>query len=237
MKKSAIKDYVEDYLNKRAVQLGADGYTKWLANSMPDLASENADKIKRLTTDHQKSRIGYGNVAEGLRKSGLLGSGYAEYLDTRAKASYESELAQLKGESVANEDKAVKGYEQYLKEYDEDLTKRINQAYKAINTYDIMDYGTALLTATEYALEGKHAETVAKKATEATRRKWRRRALERIIDKEMTRNQAAEYARGLGLTDTDVTRLADVADMLRSFPSLDASQINAYAQYLEDIKN
>lgn len=236
MKKQKLKDYIRTQLNPLAKEVGADGYTKWLAENTPDLTRLSAEESSNIDTAYKKSLSVYGVEAENLREEGLSRSGYSDYLDTRAKFLRDEALSDVKGKYTVEEAKGVSGYAEYLDNARQERDKLIVSASKRIKELDIMDLNDATVVAMEFGLKKDLAQNIARRATERVRTEFRRKIIEDILDKNLSREQAEEYARSYGLIESDVKRIGDTAFMLNQLPHLDSSTMDTYLNYLKDME-
>lgn len=165
MKKTGLKNFIEDYVRKNLTAKKQSGYAAWLRENGIDPTSTLADEIGKAYAKSERSLSKNGTAAEALAESGLSGSGYAGYL---------KEMVEKKRSSD------VKGA----------LDDYLNTASKSQSSY--ADYA-AKLEAQRAAEEKKEAEAKAKE--EAKKEAERIKAEEKAEKERIKAEQKAEAER------------------------------------------
>ena len=165
MKKTGLKNFIEDYVRKNLTAKKQSGYAAWLRENGIDPTSTLADEIGKAYAKSERSLSKNGTAAEALAESGLSGSGYAGYL---------KEMVEKKRSSD------VKGA----------LDDYLNTASKSESSY--ADY-VAKLEAQRAAEEKKEAEAKAKE--EAKKEAERIKAEEKAEKERIKAEQKAEAER------------------------------------------
>lgn len=205
MAKKSIEDYIKKYIGK--IDKVSDGEKK-LSH---EAKSSFSDAIANAISTKIKESAGYGRKAEKLSGLGLSNSGYADFINARAKKNVLLNIDSGAGEAlkaIAEERENAKIDEGKILELQKKLisyTVKNDLTDKAL----IYDYAKALGidkdrldSAVDYAISEneKHKRT-----------KNYDKVHSNIIYRRLTSKEAYEYAISLGLSEEDAKALADIA--------------------------
>ena len=201
-------------LTKKARELGGVSFSEWLN-------TEAAERERRLHEGKIESEMSYlgalsshGKNAESMLDSGLSGSGYAQYLDTRAKKTHEARLAKLEHEYDSAIADDIGDYEKHvgtLKKQREDL---YNKTVTELTALNVVDYAEAYRAAKNYGVDEDSARRLANQVTKKNRYRLRKKVLNQIINDSMSYSAAISYAEALGLSRDDARELGRYAQKI-----------------------
>lgn len=198
-------------LDKKARELGGEGINEWLMK-------EASERERRLYDGKVASRTGYlgalsthGVSAERMMRLGLDGSGYAKYLDTRARKTHEEELASLEHEYESAVADDIGDYEEHIASLKKKKDELYNRTMTELSAIGVVNFDDAYTAAVNAGLDTKTAKLLAGRAVTKTRYRLRNKVLNKIVDESLSRKAAQAYAEALGLEGEDVRQLGTYA--------------------------
>ena len=209
----SIQDYIDKYLADKA-SLKPKSYQEYIMHGGKGAAIVASDRKLSAENNYSRSLSSYGKHAETLAEGGLLGSGYANYINKAAEQKRKNELDMALGGalSIAAQNKA--SYSEYIEKIAEQSKKEQEKVLNRLEDSMITDYKTAYDMATKLGLSSDAADAVAKLVSETSIKKLSDKAIIDVVDKRMTKEQAQKYAEGLGLPAQEVEKIANYAEFI-----------------------
>ena len=228
-KVSDSSDGYEAWLRKNGYDPTAD-----FSESIGKANAENEKRSMRLSeslSDVGLSKSGYASYLKeelAKNKTGSLENAIEDYIktDSSNKRSYQKEAERLEAIRVEEEkkarenaikeaekaaEKAAKKEAEILEKEEKFKTQLMKEIESKIKAMTTIDYNQAYTYAIHMGLDEQNAESIAKSVTEAKRSSAIDQVTEAIISKRLTKNQAMEYAKRLGLSNEDANDLAEFA--------------------------
>ena len=212
-KVSKLSDYIDEYMKNRGSSSSKEikSFSSWNTEN-GDTSLVEADRaLVDARSELLRSQSGYGKNAEALASRGLMGSGYAKYLDSLALERYGEARAYVDTHKLALDSAAVKGYAEYLDEMQKQRRVIYYNAERELLKLTTPDYETAYARAVELGLTPDEATELATNTTARIRQKLMSSASKTVIENALTENQAREYALSIGLSALDADELARLA--------------------------
>ena len=235
---------LEEFIEKQLQNRLQSGEIMGIGDYAIDKLDRTSSPTLSVDAEYKKSLSSYGALAEELDDAGLLGSGYAKYLDTVAGRRRRTAIdTQKRLDSQLLPQNGGEGYEDYVKSSLKDAEKlyekellaysRIKEkAYKRILSKKAIKLRDAYAIAEEMGLEGEDAENIARKASGEARTALMEDLLEFMIKQEMTYDQANAYARSQGLGVVDSRKLAEAVKKMNQ----DIGEDNLSGSYLDYLR-
>ena len=248
MKAKSLAAFIKEYLKANRLTDSDKGYAAFLAKNGVGYERELEDSLYKAERDYLISKSRIGSTAEKRSGAGLTGSGYGGYLADLTKRNTEADrtiaLAKFLGadpeshvkftkENEAREKALAKKREAEEKKLEKAKATAYNAAKKGIETAGMVDYTRAYEYALSMGVDDESARALAKSTTTVARDAAIEKIVKMIFNRRLTRDQAEEYASGLGLSDNDVKDLGDIAEKANQSVKDMASQ----KEYLEYLKN
>ena len=95
-----LEDFIEKYSKTAKPK---KSYSDWIRERGDTSELDYSNTIKEAQREYDRAGAGYGRQGEALSQSGLLGSGYAAYLDANAYSEFQNakEASERKRELAA----------------------------------------------------------------------------------------------------------------------------------------
>ena len=220
----SVEDYIKDYLKERAMELGTQGFSKWLSQNGEDSVRNYAKSMQKIDTGYAKALSTYGKEADALGGAGLSDGGYARYIDELARDRRKKDGSEAIRDAYVTMAKNARGYGNYLDDTDARSKKLRASAFNTLTGEKIIDYELAYERAIELGLSDSDARDIASRATESVITKHKNTVMKAIVSKVFTRSQAEEYAKAFGLPEEIVKELGDYADSINKQVLLGSAQ-------------
>ncbi len=125
--KQAISSHLKNYLTAGTRTRGARSYGEWLRE---EKRKNDEKERQRIYQKAALSATGYGSGGEALAKAGLVGDGYAAYLQRAAKEALGEALTSLNEEKEDRSLQEASGYADYLSSLRQ---SRLEEVEKTVN--------------------------------------------------------------------------------------------------------
>lgn len=228
-----LEDFIKVYLNNKLVSEGNSDYASWKRKYGIDTGALIASGLIKQDTAYRKALSNYGRSAEGLGSKGLTKSGYASYLDEKAKEGARSALLSLDEGYASTEAKNRSGYESYLADELKKKDKLIKEATSKLKSEGFTSYEDAYAAATEMGVEDGEAMRIAKEVTEKKVSELRLKVISAIVNKGFTAEETEKYAGALGLPNDVIKELSELARSTNQQISL--GNQTSYLDYLRQL--
>ncbi len=233
-KLATLEDYLTLRLPTEKRTDGADSYADYLHKNGTVYESNYAASMDKLYSDKLKNSATYGRTARDMTTMGLQNSGYENYIDAMAEATYAKDAERLESERTAAEYKSRTGYLDYLEKYESQRTSLKNSVISHLIKNRIVDINEATSFALESGLTEKEAEAVAAAAYSTNKQRVFNEILKQTATLGLDREGALMIASDMGASDEDAAEFADrIDELLRHYGSISAD----YIKYLEDKAN
>lgn len=221
---------ISQALKSLAKKNKAESYGAWLTSKAKD------PKIK-ASEDMVKSSTAFAvNEKNAKRSSATRGGGYEKYLSDLNKSQYLSSMNAANDEVERKTQSTIEGYQTYVEGLQKQRDEQVDRTYKSLMTLGITDVSEAYRRALNAGLSSSDAKLVAKESTSATRTDLFRKAVNNIISRYFTSNQAITYAEAIGLPEDDARELGKIANIINQLHSKPNYYSSDYAEYLESLR-
>lgn len=215
-KSVTLEDFIKNY---KKTEKKPKSYSEWLneQGNQPDFSDEIAEAQK----EYDRKKASYGKRGEALSSRGLLGSGYAAYLDANAYSELQSTRRGIDEKRDLHELQKRKGYADYLSRENEKTEALGEKVLKNIIEYKAGDSSAAHLLGLMAGLDPESAKAIAEagssvvKYTEGIMDSEQKRAiLYQTIDRRLSGNEAFAFAIACGMNEDDAQKIVDATDKL-----------------------
>lgn len=212
---ATLEEFIKNYVQNVKIGNTTESYADWLKEHGVDAKRAYSSGIGALDASYLKTTPKYGKAAEKISDMGLSESGYAEYLEGKAKKEYADNRNAAESEYLKLRDNNMKAYTEYTKKSLSNEEKLRNETIKSavnfIKGANNPNFGDAYDYAISQGLSEDDAKAVASKATEYVRYRARKIVAQDIILRRLTRTQTRNYCLTLGLSPEDAEELAEYA--------------------------
>lgn len=178
-----------------------------------------ADTLRTAVTDAiHLSRISSptnGALAEALSDTGLLKSGYRDYLASAADTAKEKATATAYQSYLNDKRTAEAGYKEYLSQVDRKRASSASDVLRYATRLNTVDNEDIARYARSLGFSAEDAAALSVRAVDGVLKERRSSVLQTVIDRSMTGQEAESYARALGFSDEESLAIARFADALR----------------------
>jgi hypothetical protein len=209
-----LEDFIENYKKKAPKP---KSYSEWLGEQggMPDF-SASEEKAQR---EFDRERASYGKRGDALSRRGLVGSGYAAYLDANAYSELQNTKRDIEKNRNLYESESKKGYADYLSKEKEAGESRLSKAINNIIHYGAGNKEGAYIMALAAGLDPDTANIVADAGSSIVEYG---RGIESESGKEnvvynalklgFRGEQAVAYAMACGMNESDAKKVGKALD-------------------------
>lgn len=183
-----------------------------------------AKRRQEATGTFDKSQSTYGTNAEYLATKGLTGSGYAKYLDDKAKRTLTQSEGAIASLQEAEQKKRFSSYETYLKQLEKEKTKVYGQIHRSILSTKTTNLDKALQIARIYGLSDEEARESVENAVALNIETKKQEILTKIRNNRTTSERAVSYGQKAGLPEDVIEELREFAEKLYGASSSDDYQ-------------
>lgn len=211
-----LEDFIENYKKKAPKP---KSYSQWLdeQGAMPDFSSS----IERAQREYDRQKVSYGQRGDTLSRSGLLGSGYAAYLDANAYSELQNTRRDVEKKRNLYESESKKGYADYLNKESEAVDARLSKAISNIINYKAGEKEDAYLLALAAGLDEDTADLVASAGSsivEYDRGTKSQTGKENIVYNALKLGikgeKAIAYAMACGMNESDAKKVAEALNKI-----------------------
>lgn len=229
------------YVKTKLRQNRAYSYADWLRNYGTDTATERAAAERAATEGYTRADTGYGRRAEALAGAGMSYSGYRDYLQGVAHSDMQRAITAARSAATEGERKNAASYADYIAAYNKNQSKLASDAVKHLTSERTVDPMTAYQYALTLGLSEENAAYAAREGTRAARESIIRYLMEQMNRTKLTKSEAMNYAKSLGLGDEDIKRIESGAPYREKRYYDESGKEITYLEYLkkklEDMKN
>ena len=208
---NGIVGFVKDYINNQKVTNSKESYEDWLTKNGIDSDAIYDLDIKNARSDYAKAAAGFGALGEGLSSSGLLGSGYSDYINAAAYGKLQKARQNALSQYSENERANRSAYSEYVKKLAQESSSLLDRVSKDIIENGIADFDDAYTYAIGEGIAPAKASELAQNASSTVKKSIKEEIGRLIINEKLTAKEAKAYAlyRGLGEEDAeDIYNLA-----------------------------
>lgn len=182
----------------------------YAANSSEDF-SERRKEAQRVL---DRTGSAYGTNAESLAMAGLQKSGYASYLNERAKENYQKEKSRIATEEAVEESKRFSSYEKYLDDIRKQSISTKRQIHRSILGAKTTNLEHAMRIARIYGLSNEEARETVESAVEINIQSKKQEILDRIRTERISAERAVYYGKTYGLPEDVIEEIKRFAEEL-----------------------
>ena len=229
-----LEDFMKQYISARGVSNKADSYSLFKKKNSYNHDSKYARAVDNLYSAALKSSTTYGSNYTKLANKGLQNSGYAAYIDAKAKQNRASSLSTLNENRKTEETQAMTDYIDYLEKYKKanDALKRSVSSYLTKNNVANLD--TAISYGVSAGLDIEDATAVGNSVYAITKQRVFADILKQTSNLGLDKNGAVKLALERGFSIADANEIGEkVEEMLRDY----GGTSDSYLKYLEDKSN
>ena len=222
---------ISDSLISLAQKNKAKSYAAWVNDNVPDTRLKSYSDLTGASTEYALARRDLkGNEA-------AANSGYGKYLSDMQASRYFGAVNKTKNEIETAKQRSITDYQKYVEGIDNKRKELVNSTFKSLITSGVMDFTLAYKKALAAGLSESDAKAVARDTTSVTRTETFKSAVSTIVSKFYTYRQATEYARRLGLPESDVEELGSLANVLNQITSTHKNYTSDYTAYIDGLLN
>ena len=233
-----LEEFIKNYNNTEAKK-GDLSYQDYLTSYAGDPYGSYLDTLDSIDAQYRRAASDYGARSERLGSYGLLGSGYAAYLDGNAYAGMQKQK-QAARETVQNAlTQGTTRYEAYLKEQNEGRADKLRQVKSDILSQNITDPDAAYDYAESQGLSHEEAQAVAQASIELTQEAQQQKLMNLIIEKGLDAERAVALGIYYGLPTDRINQIVHFANVMQANgPSLIPAPdyYTRYEEYLKSLK-
>ena len=210
-KTPSLEDFIKTYVNNKSIAEKKESYAEWIVKNGEKIPGYS-DTALGLNTSLAHSRIGYGSEGNRQAESGLLDSGYLNYLNSRKKAENAALILKAKDEENARYESERMRYSAYVDAFNKEVDKISASVSSALSKTPTTDYDKAYEYAISAGLPKERAEEIAKESTEKETNRLKEIVLDSIGKDKLTSGEAYDYAITLGLNKDIAKELSTIAN-------------------------
>ncbi len=185
-----------------------------------------ATERKKALETYDKAKSTYAPNAERLAREGLVGSGYASYLDDVAKADHRNAMAGIARAEVQEEQKRYASYEDYLDSMRKEQDSLEGQVHRTILSSRTINTSEAMRVAEIYGLSGSAAKNVVDYAVRVNIERKKEDILDKIRTERTSPERATWYGEIYGLPEEIIEEIRTFAKKLYGVNALMAKYQN-----------
>ena len=208
---TTFEEFVENYIENKKRANSPDSYRDWIISNGVNSEKLYSEAIRDISGDYNRAKSEYGTRAEKLSSLGLSSSGYSDYLGGKAYSEMQKRKEGARSAYSENERKNLSGYQKYLKEKSDEVTRLYDSVVSEITASKIINYDEAYKYAKNAGLDDETAASAAKKASDAAHKSLRDEVINTIIVRNFEDSQAREYALAMGLSELEAEELGEYA--------------------------
>ncbi len=234
MPNTTMQDLLDKYIKSRITKNSAVSYAEFLRRRGNDYEGEYIDALTDASVKRRREYGDYGKRAESLSGEGLTKSGYADFLRLKSDEEHSDAIDELRAERDSKASRAHGSYLSYLAKYTKDQDSIRERVRRQLVKDEVLDINAAYNFGIQAGLSHEEATSVSHAVIGSTRVKVRNRIITYIYESKMSAEQAADYAREIGLPDEDVKKILAIGQKHES----DSHGISdSYRDYLESLGN
>ncbi len=233
-KAATLEELVKKYLSGKTVQNEPDSYDIYKHKNGLASSKSYSDAVSSLYASSKRELSTYGANDRKISNKGLQNSGYAEYIDSLAKKSFESGESSLKASYADSEAKSRGSYASYLEKYQDKQASVKNSVMSHLINNDVVDLGTAVAYGLSAGLSHEDAVSVGQSAYEITKQRVFNNILRQTVSLGLDKDGAKALALKMGVSEEDASGFADEIDELLKYYGNISEE---YLEYLEQRSN
>ena len=228
---------VIEALKKRAKKTSIAPLPEWISEDGDEKNTRLTEGLKNSYTGYMRGMTSYGALNSALSRTGLIGSGYSEYLDSEIKKKRDETDASLINEyNEAITDEGIR-YSEYIDELNSEMDDNYYRALNSIMGMGILNYDEAYREATRLGYDEQRASKLAKVSTVRLRFKLRTRVIDAILTKKYNYSSAANLALSYGLEYEDADELGRLARKINKMHSDTGIYPTNFVNTIKDLEN
>lgn len=212
----SLGDFLKVYVRNKAIEgeklLSFEEFEEFNGLS-PD--GERYDTLAAALGDYERSLAGYGASGEALSQSGLIESGYSDYLSRKAGVMLDSAVSEADKAYEESRGEAYRSYGEYLAGEEKENETLMQRVLRDVLNSDMMHYDDVYAYAVTAGLGDSDAKAVAESTMLRETRKSMRDILDRVLSHGFDHDTALRYAMAAGLSAKDARRIAELSDDMR----------------------
>lgn len=214
---NGIVDFVKDYINNQKVTNSKESYEDWLTRNGIDSSGIYDLDIKNARSDYAKATAGFGALGEGLSSSGLLGSGYSDYINASAYGQLQKARQNALSKYSENERANKSAYSEYVKKLAQESSSLLDKVNRGIIENGITDFDDAYSYAIGAGIDPGAASELAKSASSAVKESIKEEIGRLIINDKLSAKEAKAYALYRGLSEEDAESIYSLASKINDY--------------------
>ena len=238
-KTKTFEQFLKTYLDNQAIADPKESYTDWVKAKAKDPKTLFKEREDSIAVANLKSKSGYGKTAESLASSGLLRSGYADYINKRSDKIKLSSLNEAYTKYGSSEGESIRGYNEYIaarQKSDEEALLGSYESYSEVvsklTDVGIVDFDSAYEYAISSGLSEKEAASAADTAVEVIKRGLKESVIKKALSERLSDGETYAFAMGIGLSEADARELAGYVKSMNNLVT--PTDGSSYADYLKD---
>ncbi len=233
-----LEQFIKNY-NATQAKKGELTYKDYLTSYEGDPYGSYLDTLDSLDAQYRRAASDFGARGESLGTYGLLGSGYAAYLDGNAYAELQRGRQTAKQTVQKALSESAARYESYLAEQSKSRTDKLRQVKNDILDQNITDPDAAYAYAESQGLSHDEAEAVSQAGIQLTQEAHQQKLMNLIIEKGLDADRAIALGIYYGLPRERIDQIVHFANVMQangpsSIPAPD--YYTRYEEYLKSLK-
>lgn len=196
-----------------------------------DTAKSYSDAVNSLFSTSKSRLSTYGENSRQINNKGLQNSGYADYIDAKAKSSFDYGKAALEDSYRRSNEDTLSSYASYIEKYQDKQNSTKNRVLSHLIDNSILDISTAIAYGINAGLSFDDAKEIGESAYQTSKNKIANDILKQSVSLGLDQAGAKKLAINMGLSSRDADEIAKkVADMLDYYNNISSD----YLAFLEE---
>lgn len=230
---TGIVDFVKDYINNKRITSSKESYESWLQENGIDSRGIYENAVRDAKTDYEKAKAEYGSLGEALAKTGLGTSGYSDYINSSAYASYQRQKKNAASDYAHNESVNKSAYASYVDKLARDRDTLYKNAENGIIDKNILNYNDAYDYVLSLGIDGEDASKIAKRSTDYLKNQLKTEIGKLVISNKLSESEARAYALFRGLSETEADEISGFASEYSDYFTRPTG--TSYLEYLKEM--
>ena len=232
-KVSSIEELLRSYTRALEYSGNANSFTEYKERRGIDYDTPYYEGMRRATIALEAGKVGSGATAERLYSSGLMRSGYADYLQSENERAYQNEKDALERQKHLAESRALGGYLSYLEDYTKEEKSAMNDLRSRLIASGVVSEDVAYKIGISSGLSDRDARALGRDVYGASRERITKEILNMVVTYRLGTTEAGILAREYGLSAEDAAAIVRSAAELRgeSFEVSDEYLMQYLSQY------
>lgn len=227
-----LEQFIKNY-NTTQLRKGELSYEDYLTSYEGDPLGSYLDTLDTLDAQYRRASSDFGARGESLGTNGLLGSGYAAYLDGNAYAELQRGRQSAKETVQKALSEGSARYATYLSEQAKVRADKLRQVKNDILDQNITDPDAAFAYAESQGLSREEADAVSQAGINLTQEAHQQKLMNLIIEKGLDADRAIALGIYYGLPRHRIDQIVHFANVMQAGGSSTIPAPDYYTRYEE----